>query len=218
LEWQKEAHKQNLDAASAARIWESSENSKDRAHETSMNLMAQQFEERGMKFAAVMDYLQTMNPEQAASSLMNIAKSIGMDIPEVTAQGMAKEQAQIISTKLSEGKTITEKEAKQLLDAESSGMDTGFDFASSDIENSNTLTYTRDGWNRWVLNDAAKNWVSQNTGKIYKATNGRLYQVVGAKESKDRNSAATITFKDLVTGATVNYKQGGHDNDTAFPS
>jgi hypothetical protein len=59
---------------------------------------------------------------------------------------------------------------------------------------------------RWVLTDAAINWVNANTGKVYKANNGRLYEVVGrVTHTKDRRSSESIKFRDVVTGNEVEY-------------
>jgi hypothetical protein len=61
--------------------------------------------------------------------------------------------------------------------------------------------------------------VNANTGKIYKAGNGRLYEVVGrVTHTKDRRSSESIKFRDVVTGNELEFASttaGGKEKRTS---
>lgn len=80
---------------------------------------------------------------------------------------------------------------------------------TSSLEGFSTVHYvTKGGLNRWKLSDEAKTFVQENAGKLYKAENGKIYQVVGTSTSEKRNSTASIVLKDVVTGMNVRYSSG----------
>lgn len=78
------------------------------------------------------------------------------------------------------------------------------------LENTTINKYKTDaGWDRWVVGGAEKDWVKNNTGKLYQAENGRLYVVVGIDDPKSRNSTASIVLFDVVTGQPVYVASSG---------
>jgi hypothetical protein len=67
----------------------------------------------------------------------------------------------------------------------------------------------RAGKNRWDIHKHVRDWVDLNTGKPYKADNGRIYEIVGMDRPKGFNSTSSILFKDIVTGDIIKYSSGG---------
>jgi hypothetical protein len=71
--------------------------------------------------------------------------------------------------------------------------------------------------NRWILSPEAETWAEENNGKLYKAANGKVYQVVGTHEPTSKKSTAGIKFKDVETGEVVVFTQGGKGKTSLFP-
>jgi hypothetical protein len=87
------------------------------------------------------------------------------------------------------------------------------------IETVQLNDWTTAGSNRWILNTTAKNFVTENKGKLYKASNGKIYEVVGTSTPSDRKSTSSIVFRDVVSGVTVNIsKTAGNGANSRFPS
>jgi hypothetical protein len=78
LEWQKEATRLGLEMDEAKMVWQASESALDRAHDAQMQLIAQEFELKGMNLAAVLQYVQDMDPTQAADIINNLAIEAGL--------------------------------------------------------------------------------------------------------------------------------------------
>jgi hypothetical protein len=285
LEFDAWATKAGLDDAAADRVWQSTENAKTRQLDVGLDYLDKQFQKEGMSLAAVLPFLETMDPEQAWGVVKQLAGEAGIEVPEVFTSGNAYQSELAAATDAAvKGGTMTEDQAIAAREASKSGIDTEedfnkwaegndidqadrapiweaisttsekvkgsnntaayegfdvaiksggkvdvrdaravvaalesgnteslpFDVASGSLEGSEMLRW--DGKNpgrekdRWVLTDAAINWVNANTGKVYKANNGRLYEVVGrVTHTKDRRSSESIKFRDVVTGNEVEY-------------
>ena len=76
------------------------------------------------------------------------------------------------------------------------------------IENIDPVAW--DGKGRLKLTESTKEWAAKNAGKLYKASNGRLYEVVGTRT--DKRGFESLLFRDAMSDILTPYTRG-----TVFP-
>jgi hypothetical protein len=78
LEFKEWAAQQGFDLEEQKMAWQSSENSLDRAHESLMLQLAQDFQREGLNLQMIMSQLENMPPDQAAEMLKQMSIDAGM--------------------------------------------------------------------------------------------------------------------------------------------
>lgn len=228
MEWQKEAKNLDLSDADAQRIWQSAEAAKDHVFQADMQQLQNEFTAKGWNFQALMSSVDSLPEEQVADLLSQVAVNSGISYTATNADGSVKRDAaenpitvpgfktyastpaegnEAIS-KLSTGQTLTTADVSAINSQFNTLVKNGQAISDTGVESLNVAQWTKSGWNRWAITEDAKNWVSANQGKIYKASNGRLYTVEGISESSKRLSTGAIIFKDAITGGEVRLTRG----------
>jgi hypothetical protein len=224
LDWQKTAKDLDLDEASTARVWQASEAAKDRVHQANLQQIENEFTAKGWNFQALMSSLETerMSEEQVADVLLEVAASSGIKYQATNPDGtgavdadknpimvpglksyapvFSKGDQSAIYSNIAKGNTITESDAKLIISDFSKLVKYGKAISDNSIESTNLVEWTTAGWNRWKASGAATQWVAANAGKLYKASNGKVYTVVGISDPTDKGTMGGIIFKDLVGG------------------
>lgn len=77
------------------------------------------------------------------------------------------------------------------------------------LENTPTTIYTETIPKMWTVAPAVRDWVKNNTGKLYKASNGKIYEIVGINENKGYNETGGVKLRDIETGKDVEYTVSG---------
>jgi hypothetical protein len=218
--------------ADKSRVWQSSESAKNRIHEANMQQLQNEFTAKGWNFEALMSSLDYLPEEQVADTLNNAAVNSGITYTATNPDGTDKidpetgkaiqvpgfksyvptfssKEENAVLNKIGNGGTINETDIpileKQLDDLVKQGKA----ITDNAVETMNIASWKTDsGKNRWVITSDAKQWVAANVGKVYKASNGRLYEIVGTSEPTDRGTSGSIVFKDLVTGGNVKITRG----------
>lgn len=230
LDWQKTAKDLDLDEVSTARVWQASEAAKDRVHQANLQQIENEFIAKGWNFQALMSSIDALPEEQVADVLSEVAASSGIRYPATNPDGTDKVDADgntimvpglktytpvfsesdqsAIYHNIAKGNTITESDAKIISSDFSKLVKDGKAISDNSIENTNLVSWTTSGMNRWAPSDAATQWTAANAGKIYKASNGKYYTVVGISSPKDRGSMGGIIFKDLVGGQEFKLTRG----------
>ena len=230
LDWQKTAKELDLSDADTQRIWEASEAAKDRVFQADLQQIQNEFTARGWSYTAFSQMLDTLPEEQVADYMRDAALRAGIEHqatdsagePVIDSNGdpVMVPGLKSYSTPGAEGYagwtpgSTVENQAQynNLLKNMDSLAKEGKAVTDNGVEGMNIVNWTTSGWNRWAISDDAKNWASKNAGKPYLASNGRVYEIVGYSNPKDRLSMGAILFKDISTGAEVRLTR-----DSGFP-
>ncbi len=211
-----------IDKTVAAQLWQSSEAAKDRVHQANLQQIENEFTAKGWNFQALMSSIDALPEEQVADVLLEVAASSGIKYQATNPDGTGavdadknpimvpglKSYAPVFSegdqsaiySNIAKGNTITESDAKLIISDFSKLVKYGKAISDNSIESTNLVEWTTAGWNRWKASGAATQWVAANAGKLYKASNGKVYTVVGISDPTDKGTMGGIIFKDLVGG------------------
>jgi hypothetical protein len=126
------------------------------------------------------------------------AKDMGVTSGKIKAYFSASKVAPDIAEKISGGWDVLK---SQYSDAFVDG---------NDLEGADTVAWTtKTDLPRWALTSQTINFIANNKGKLYKAKNGKVYQIVGTTTERKKNTTEKIVLKDITTGQTVYYSQSG---------
>lgn len=117
----------------------------------------------------------------------------------------------------SSGQPMTADQAKALAFAAMEGVATGINAVEyAPWQNTGVVRLVGDGtsgWQRYILDDAALTWATENEGGLYVSGSGNVYEIVGAwnppNTADHRLEAGYITMRDVVTGQTYNVTGAG---------
>lgn len=224
-----------IDRDTANRIWQSSEAAKDRVVQANLQQLQNEFTAKGWNFQTVINQSEYLSEEQYADMLRQTAVNAGIsygatdaeDNPIVDSEGNQiqipgfKDYGAVARLSFDEafGKyepgtniKLTPDESDSIRSNIDKLAEKGTAITDTNIESTNMVDWSTSGANRWTPTNEAYIWVSDNAGKIYQASNGKLYEVVGLSNPKERHSKGGIVFRDLVSGIEFKLTRG-----TEFP-
>lgn len=229
MDWMKEAKILDISEADAQRLWQSSENAKSAVLQKEMQQIQNEFSAKGWNWDAMMASIDTLDAVHQADILSQLAVSAGLTYQKTDADGNSvidPETGQpiivpglrtyedtytsgtneILDKYFDDGKTLTAKDISNIKANLSSLQEEGIAITENTIEKIDVVAWTTgNGRDRWDVTTNALTWVEENKGKVYEASNGRLYEVYGVVRAnpKDRNSMGSIQFRDLQNGTLV---------------
>ncbi|MDD5060671.1 MAG: hypothetical protein PHN44_00100 [Candidatus Marinimicrobia bacterium] len=231
LEFNKSELAANLSEADKNRIWQSSESAKDRIQEANLQQLQNEFTAQGWNFQALMTSLDYLPEEQVADTLKSAAVKAGITYTATNPDGTvqtddegnsiqipgfksyvkeftSKENADVVN-RLIQGVKLSETDIPKLDGLLENLVKQGRAITDNGVESMSIAQWKTDsGKNRWIITDTAKQWVADNAGKLYKASNGRYYRVSGTSEPTDRGTSGGIIFEDVLTGGKVKITRG----------
>lgn len=234
LAWQKKAMELNLDNESMNRIWQSAEKAADRTFEAQQTQIRNAFEEKGWNYTAVMQSMESLPAQTQADMIRTMAVAGGITYPKTDSNGNIEyaddgtpvevpgirppavaEQIGKIGEVWKPGLKISQAQADSILTKAATFEKDGSLVTDNSIESSEVAKWGTtagafgiNAAGRWVLTSSAREWVNDNVGKLYKASNGRLYEVVGIYNPKAMNSKGGILFKDAISGTKLTLTRG----------
>lgn len=243
MTFKEQMRRDGIEQAAIDRAWKSAEAVAERVHDAEMKTLDRKLTEKGLNLGYLMQNLEGMDPKQAAAVLQEVAVDAGMEYQLTDEKGnpltdgegnpimrgglqnykpQYTQEAAKIMEDWKPGTKITGDGYTKLIGAYDTLVDKGSAATAGSIESIGaTVRWNTSGWNRWTLNDNAKQWLADNTGKLYKAGNGRVYEVVGAESgSTGRKTTQGILFRDVQTGAIVTYRNasGTQGSNSGFPA
>ena len=217
----------DLSEADKNRAWQTAENALDREFDAQQNRISQAFQEKGWNYQALLGSIDNdLVPEaQVADFIKQSAIQAGIGYTKTDSDGTEVfvpgfKQAEIkevtdLSKVWKPGSTMTSASADGILKSATNWEERGVLITDNIIESSNIVNWKSTGKvlgqevaGRWALDPTAQEWVADNVNKLYKASNGRLYEVVGIINPKDANSRGSIVFRDAVSGTKINFTRG----------
>jgi hypothetical protein len=164
--------------------------------------------ERKLDLESVLSVIDYLPAEAAGSFVRSIMEKNGIEGPPENQVVAGKQATSLIRAAIA-GVKMEYENIKTISDAMMSGADVGMEYiVDTSIEDLPTVYWDKDNpgteKDRWALTDEAKTWVDMNKGKLYRAKDGGVYQVIGLKTSVDkRDSTEGIIFRNLANGSTT---------------
>lgn len=206
LDFDRWATQQGLDQQVADRVWQSSEQALDRAATLKLTEIQNAFEARNLDFQAFMGQLQNMPGTQAAQVMMDIGNKLGMNIKPLSSSEQAQEAVDVVMPKLQTGEKITAEEFAAIKSSPQwQSIPTKSQIPSMEVK------YDSHGLNAWRLSNEAKTWLDSNPNALIKGDDGQLYRIASyyqpsTNDWSQRNTRATVTLENVVTGATQTWR------------
>jgi len=162
----------------------------------------------GIAFEMVMSQIENIeDPVEAAAALQGIADQYGVEMPDVSyaTKGRAEAGARAFAD-YQNGKTLSDDAVQALIYSDNPNV-----IKDNTIEGTGVNEWVQGigEKNHWSLSGAARDWANNNVNKVYIASNGRAYQVVGPRDKNERHFRAYIEFKDIQTGQLVRLDDKG---------
>jgi len=222
-----------IDRDTANRIWQAAEASKDRVQEAQLQTLQNEFTEKGWNFQALIGTIEYLPDKLVANMLREVSIKTGITHTATDAEGniLKGDDGEAIQLpgfkdygaserlgfdeaygewKPGENTTYTIAESASIMANIDELREQGKAVADTGIESVNPVVWTTEGKNRWKLTGDAFKWAADNIGQLYKASNGRLYEVIGIQDANasKRHSRGSIVFRDTVSNINFYYSSG----------
>lgn len=222
MEFQQWAMEQGWEQDAIARSWQASEYAQDRALQLQMQAVDNELQRYGINLAAVMPYLESLPPEQAAAAFNALAGSAGFTYTDANGNEVPgfppADESAVMQTEIDDSwmqlqtsGTITGTQAADLLQAWYNGSaPEDFNPSTTYLQGADLGDYMydppgKDGKRGWYLKQSAVDWAEANLNQYF-VRDGQLVQLIGYYQPSgdQQDDQGYITYRNVVTGDTIN--------------